>query len=123
MWVERVGIGPHWEPELVGTRLRLGGLELDLETLAGPTPSRVLVYARGQEATLEPTDWVGAELCLPPVREEVRWEGGEVDEDGNVIWPGTPVVEREPLRTETVGVRLFPLPPVSEEEGEEGGAA
>ena len=111
MRVERVGSGPHWEPELVGSRLRVGGLELDLEALAGPSPTRLLIYARGREATLEPTDWVGAEVFLPPVREEVRWEGDEA-----------PVVEREPLRTEMVEVRLFCLPPsVETAEEVEGG--
>lgn len=113
MRVERVGSGPHWEPELVGTRLRVGGLELDLEALAGPSPVRLILYARGREATLEPTDWVGAEVVVPGVREETRWEGEVRDEEGNVVELGHPVVEREPLRTEMVEVRLFCLPPTA----------
>lgn len=120
MRVERVeGYGErYWEPRLAGANLHLGGLELDLDALSGPEPRRVLVYARGEEASLEPTDWLGAELLLP-AREVEQVQVGEVvyeDEEGGTR--AEPVYEARlrPLDLERVVLRLFPLP-------FEGGAA
>ncbi|RTI13360.1 hypothetical protein [Thermus scotoductus] len=100
MQVERVtAYGErYWEPHLEGTTLHLGGLELDLDALSGPEPRRVPVYARGEEASLEPTDWLGAELHLP-AREVEQVQVGEVVYETRLT----------PVNTELVLVRLFPL--------------
>lgn len=114
MQVERVeGCGErYWEPHLEGTTLHLGGLELDLDALSGPEPRRVLVYARGEEASLEPTDWLGAELLLP-ARGVERVQVGEMvyeDEEGGTRVEPVYETQLRPLDLERVVLRLFPLP-------------
>lgn len=111
MRVERVGgYGErYWEPRLEGATLHLGGLELDLDALSGPEPRRVSVYARGEEASLEPTDWLGAELYLP-AREVEQVQVGEAvyeDEEGGTRME--PVYETRLTPVKLVLVRLFPL--------------
>jgi len=113
MQVERVtAYGErYWEPHLEGTTLHLGGLELDLDALSGPEPRRVLVYARGEEASLEPTDWLGAELLLP-ARGVEQVQVGEVvyeDEEGGARVEPVYETRLTPVNTELVLVRLFPL--------------
>ncbi len=120
MQVERVtAYGErYWEPRLEGATLHLGGLELDLDALSGPEPRRVLVYARGEEASLEPTGWLGAELLLPP-RGVEQVQVGEVvyeDEEGGARVEPVYEARLQPLDLERVVLRLFPLP-------FEGGAA
>jgi len=96
--VERMCEGRCWEVALEGTTLRVGGLELDLEALSGLEPRRVLVWAHGERASLEPSDWLGAEVLLPARAVRYEADGEEVRE----VW--------EPLRTELVVVKLFGLP-------------
>lgn len=113
MQVERVeGYGErYWEPHLEGTTLHLGGLELDLDALSGPEPRRVPVYALGEEASLEPTDWLGAELLLP-ARGVERVQVGEMvyeDEEGGARVEPVYETRLTPVNTELVLVRLFPL--------------
>lgn len=113
MQVERVtAYGErYWEPRLEGATLHLGGLELDLDALSGPEPRRVLVYARGEEASLEPTGWLGAELHLP-AREVEQVQVGEVvyeDEEGGARVEPVYETRLTPVNTKLVLVRLFPL--------------
>lgn len=114
MQVERVtAYGErYWEPHLEGTTLHLGGLELDLDALSGPEPRRVPVYALGEEASLEPTDWLGAELLLPARGMGLVQVGEMVYEDEEGGTRVEPVYEARlrPLDLERVVLRLFPLP-------------
>lgn len=114
MQVERVtAYGErYWEPRLEGATLHLGGLELDLDALSGPEPRRVLVYARGEEASLEPTGWLGAVLLLP-ARGVEQVQVGEVvyeDEEGGTRVGPVYEARLRPLDLERVVLRLFPLP-------------
>ncbi|APD10210.1 MULTISPECIES: hypothetical protein [Thermus] len=116
MTVERVGDGRHWEARLEGGVLYVDGVALDLEALSGPEPQRVYVYATPQGGpTLDPTDWLGAEVLLP-ARPLEQVEVGEMvyqlEDGGEVVERREPVYEWRPtpLRADLVRVRLFALP-------------
>ncbi len=112
MRVERVAEGRYWEPRVEGSTLHLGGLSLDLEALSGPEPRRIYIYAQGAEATLDPTDWLGAEVSLPRRGVEVVQVGEVVYEDGDGGTRVEPVYGERllPLDLERVSILLFPLP-------------
>ena len=119
MTVERVGEGRFWEAHLESGRLVVGGLEVGLEG-ADPFGGRIYLYVDAEGApTLDPTNWLGAEVILPPRRYttevvEVLGPEGEVFPMSVQTW--------EPVNPELVVVRLFALPCFGQESEAGGGA-
>ncbi len=113
MTVERVCAGRCWEVSREGDLLRIGGLELDLGE--GNLEGRLVVYADPEgRPTLEPTDWLGAEVLLPP-RPLKAVQVGEVvyGDEGNEQREPVYELRPGPLNWELVRVRLFGLPPAA----------
>ncbi|RTH24713.1 hypothetical protein [Thermus scotoductus] len=105
MRIERIGEGSVWDVTLSGNSLRVGGLVLDLEAL--PPGTHFIYEDASGEATLEATDWLGAEVYIPPreqvlVEEPVGVLEGEEPTVMAVLRPG-------PLKLNLVSVRLFAL--------------
>lgn len=113
MTVERMSAGRCWEVSREGNLLRIGGLELDLGE--GNLEGSLMVYADPEgRPTLEPTDWLGAEVLLP-LRSLKAVQVGDVvyGDEGNEQREPVYELRPDPLNWELVRVRLFGLPPAA----------
>lgn len=103
MRIVRLG-EPTWDVGIHGSRIHIGGLELSLDDLEGTIS--IFVGADGAP-TLAPTDWLGAEVVLPP-RPLVLSTVEVLGDEGEPL-PMAQAV-KGPVNEELVEVRLYPLP-------------